>query len=81
VADGLERLGELDMRQWWEPTPEAFLNHVTKAQIVQALKEAGPELARDGVEGMKKDVLVNTAAGRLRGRGWLPVPLQVVASK
>lgn len=44
-----------------------------KAQIIQALKEAGPELARDGVESMKKEVLVNTAASRLAGRGWLPV--------
>jgi ParB family chromosome partitioning protein len=66
----------LDMADWWEPTAEGFLNHVSKAQIVQALKEAGPDLARDGVESMKKDVLVNTAAGRLRGTRWLPAPLR-----
>lgn len=66
----------LDMADWWEPTAEGFLNHVSKAQIIQALKEAGPELARDGVEGMKKNVLVNTAAGRLRGTRWLPAALR-----
>ena len=70
----------LDMPDWWEPTAEGFLNHVSKAQIVQALKEAGPELARDGVESMKKDVLVNTAAGRLRGTRWLPAALRPPAS-
>ncbi len=70
----------LDMAEWWEPTAEGYLNHVSKAQIVHALKEAGPELARDGVEGMKKDVLVNTAAGRLRGTRWLPSALRPLAS-
>jgi ParB family transcriptional regulator, chromosome partitioning protein len=66
----------LDMADWWEPTADGFLSHVSKAQIVQALKEAGPDLARDGVESMKKDVLVNTAAGRLRGTRWLPAALR-----
>lgn len=75
-ADAIARVVGLDMADWWEPTAEGFLNHVSKAQIVQALKEAGPELARDGVEGMKKDVLVNTAVGRLRGTRWLPVALR-----
>jgi ParB family chromosome partitioning protein len=66
----------LDMADWWEPTKEGFLNHVSKAQIVQALKEAGPGLAADGVESMKKDVLVNTALTRLKGTRWLPLPLR-----
>jgi ParB family transcriptional regulator, chromosome partitioning protein len=71
---------ELDMADWWEPSAEGFLNHVSKAQIVHALKEAGADLARDGVESMKKDVLVNTAAGRLRGTRWLPTLLRRPAS-
>ena len=75
-ADAIERVVGLDMADWWEPTAEGFLNHVPKAQIVQALKEAGRELARDGVEGMKKDVLVNTAECRLRGTRWLPAALR-----
>ncbi len=79
-ANAIARAVELDMADWWGPTAEGFLNHVSKAQIVQALKEAGPELARDGVEGMKKDVLVNTAAGRLHGTRWLPAALRPPAS-
>jgi ParB family chromosome partitioning protein len=75
-ADAIDRAVRLDMAEWWEPTAEGFLNHVSKAQIVQALKEAGPELARDGVEGMKKDGLVNAAAARLRGTRWLPAALR-----
>jgi ParB family chromosome partitioning protein len=79
-ADAIARALALDMADWWEPTAEGFLNHVSKAHIVLALKEAGPELARDGVEGMKKDVLVNAAAGRLRGTRWLPAALRSLAS-
>jgi ParB family transcriptional regulator, chromosome partitioning protein len=75
-ANAIARAAGLDMADWWEPTAEGFLNHVSKAQIVQALKDAGPDLARDGVEGMKKDVLVNAAASRLAGTRWLPVPLR-----
>jgi ParB family transcriptional regulator, chromosome partitioning protein len=68
------------MADWWEPTGEGFLNHVSKAQIVRALREAGPDLVRDGVEGMKKGVLVSTAAGRLHGTRWLPAMLRPPAS-
>ncbi len=66
----------LDMADWWEPTALSFLNHVSKAQIVDALKEAGPELAVDGLGVLKKDVSVTTAATRLAGKRWLPAPLR-----
>lgn len=66
----------LDMADWWEPTATGFLNHVSKALIVQALKEAGPELADDRIGMTKKDVLVAKAASRLAGKRWLPVPLR-----
>jgi ParB family chromosome partitioning protein len=72
VADALG----LDMADWWEPTAAGYLKHVAKAQIVQALKEAGADLAADGVGAMKKDVLVAKAAERLAGKRWLPAPLR-----
>lgn len=75
VADSLERLADLDMRHWWEPTPEAFLNHVSKAQIAQAMKEAGIGVDAAAIAGMKKGALAKLAAAKLAGRGWLPVPL------
>jgi ParB family chromosome partitioning protein len=79
-AEAIARGVGLDMADWWEPTADGFLNHVSKAHIVQALKEAGPDLARDGVEGIKKDVLVKTAVGRLHGTRWLPATLRLPAS-
>lgn len=66
----------LDMADWWEPRAQGYLNHVPKAQIIQALKEAGPDLENDGVDAMKKDVLVVMAAARLAGRRWLPARLR-----
>lgn len=66
----------LDMADWWAPTAEAYLNHVPKAHIITALKEAGPELAGGGVEAMKKDVLVSAATSRLAGTRWLPESLR-----
>jgi ParB family chromosome partitioning protein len=66
----------LDMADWWEPTAEGYLNHVPKAQIVVALKEAGPDLSGGGVEAMKKEALVTAAASRLAGKRWLPEPLR-----
>ena len=66
----------LDMADWWEPTAEGFLSHVSKAQIVQALKEAGTEPSDDGVGDMKKDVLVVKATSRLAGKRWLPAELR-----
>ena len=66
----------LDMADWWVLTPEGYLSHVPKAQIVEALREAGPDLAGGGVESMKKDALVTAAASRLAGKRWLPEPLR-----
>ncbi len=79
AASGLERLVGLDMRQWWEPTPEAFLNHVSRAQIAQALKEGGAASESSAVSAMKKGELATLAAMRLAGKGWLPEPLKAVA--
>ncbi len=79
AADGLERMAGLDMRQWWEPTPEAFLNHVSKAQIAEAMKEGGAGSEASAVAGMKKGELATLAAAKLAGRGWLPGPLKAVA--
>jgi ParB family chromosome partitioning protein len=79
AASSLERLAGLDMRQWWEPTPEAFLNHVSKAQIAQALKEGGAGSDVSAASGMKKGELATLAAAKLAGKGWLPEPLKAVA--
>lgn len=67
------------MVEWLEPMAKSYLHHVTKARIVQALKEAGPDLVCD-VNGLKKEALATTAAARLAGTRWLPEPLRGVSS-
>lgn len=78
-ANAIAAAAGLDMADWWEPTAQGYLQHVPKAQIIQALKEAGAELAAD-VDGLKKDALVTTAAARLAGTRWLPEPLRGMSS-
>lgn len=75
-ANALAEAVSLDMADWWEPTAAGYLNQVSKAQIVQALREAGPGLADDGTAEMKKDALVFAAATRLAGKRWLPATLR-----
>ena len=66
----------LDMADWWEPTAEGYLSHVSKAQIVQALKDAGADPTEAGLDDMKKDALVAKAASGLAGKRWLPAMLR-----
>jgi ParB family chromosome partitioning protein len=66
----------LDMADWWEPTAEGYLSHVSKAQIVQALKEAGVDPTDASVADMKKDALVTKAASGLARKRWLPAMLR-----
>ena len=75
-ANALAEAVGLDMADWWEPTALGFLNHVSKAQIADALKEADPDATDDGVGAMKKDALVVHAQSRMAGKRWLPAPLR-----
>jgi ParB family transcriptional regulator, chromosome partitioning protein len=75
-ATPLVELVGLDMATWWQPTPEGYLSQVSKAQIVDALKEAVPDFSAASVAGMKKGELVARAVAALAGTGWLPEPLR-----
>ena len=75
-AQPLVELVNLDMAHWWQPTPESYLSHVSKAQIVSALKEAVPNFTDAGNGNLKKRELTAKAASLLAGKGWLPEPLR-----
>lgn len=78
-ANDVARALGLDMADWWEPSAEGFLNHISKSQIVQVLKEARPDLGLRDAEGMKKDALARTTEGYLKGKRWLPPTLRLPA--
>ncbi|SCY53535.1 ParB/RepB/Spo0J family partition protein [Nitrosospira sp. Nsp13] len=62
----------LDMADWWEPTPENYLLHVSKDRIIEVVGEAvSPQMAQT-MKKMKKGELVESANAKLSGLRWLP---------
>jgi ParB family chromosome partitioning protein len=60
----------------WTPTVDNFLGRVTKARIIQAVREAkGADVARR-IETLKKGDMAREAEALLTGAGWLPEPLR-----
>ena len=77
-ADRLAAAVGLDMAQAWTPTAENFIGRVTKARIVEAVREARGDAAADRLTGMKKPDMVAAAEVQLAGTGWLPEPLRTL---
>ncbi|WP_342076094.1 ParB/RepB/Spo0J family partition protein [Yoonia sp. SS1-5] len=76
-ADILATALRLDMAAvGWTPTAEAYLSRVTKAQILEAVREAKGDDAADRIAGLKKPEMVTAAEELLNGTGWLPEPLR-----
>jgi len=70
-ADALAQAVKLDMSGYWQPTAEAYFNHVPKAQALawfQAFKPA--EVNR--VAGYKKPDMAREASQHASGAKWLP---------
>ena len=67
------------MADWWEPTPENYLSHVSKDQILEVVGESvSPRIAQTLTK-MKKGGLVESANAKLSGLRWLPDNLKVEA--
>jgi ParB family transcriptional regulator, chromosome partitioning protein len=67
----------LDMTaEGWTPTVETYLGRVTKARILQAVREAKSESAAERIGHLKRDEMATQAQDLLAGSGWLPEPLR-----
>jgi ParB family transcriptional regulator, chromosome partitioning protein len=77
ATDALAAAAGLDMRQWWAPTVQNYLGSVSRAQILEAVREAVSPEAAATLTGLKKSPLAEAAEKRLAGTGWLPRPLRV----
>jgi len=76
-ADVLARAVDLDMAAaGWVPTVDNYLGRVTKARIVQAVREAKGAQAAQAIEPLKKGDMAERAQEMLAGSGWLPEPLR-----
>ncbi len=77
-ADALAATLGFDMVEaGWSPTVDNYLGRVTKARIVQAVREARGEDSAQLIDHMKKDLMAREAARLLEGSNWLPEPLRL----
>ena len=75
-----EALG-VDMADWWVPTTANYLSSVSKAQALEAVREASGADATQAVAGMKKPEAAAYCANKLEGSRWLPSPLRPRVAK
>ena len=77
-ADVLAQATGLDLTAHWAPTATNFFGRVTKARIVDAVREARGEAAAARMTGLKKPEMAEYAETLLGGTGWLPEPLRTL---
>ena len=76
-ADVLANALDLDMAAaGWTPTVDTYLGRVTKARILQAVREAKGERAAQLIDHLKKGEMAEKAEALLAGSGWAPEPLR-----
>ena len=72
-ADRLAQAVDLDMvAAGWTPTVDGFLSRVTKARILDAVREARGERTAELRAHLKKGEMAEQAEALLAGSGWLP---------
>ncbi|ANK95550.1 MULTISPECIES: ParB/RepB/Spo0J family partition protein [unclassified Rhizobium] len=77
-ADQIARSIGFDMvAAGWAPTVDAYLGRVTKAHILQAVREAKGEQSAHRIEHLKRADMAREAERLLKGSGWLPEPLRM----
>ncbi|ARW11479.1 ParB/RepB/Spo0J family partition protein [Acetobacter ascendens] len=78
-ADRLASALSLDLVEaGWQPTVENYLGRVTKARILQAVREARSDDAAERIAHLKKPDMAREAERLLEGSGWLPEALRTV---
>ncbi|MEH2626319.1 ParB family chromosome partitioning protein [Bradyrhizobium sp. AZCC 1719] len=76
TADRLAEAVSLDMTGYWRPTARSYLGRVTKARILEAVREGVSEEAAERMADMKKFDMAEAAEQLLVPTDWLPVLLR-----
>ncbi|MBN8998003.1 MAG: ParB/RepB/Spo0J family partition protein [Rhizobiales bacterium] len=77
-ADRLAQTTGLDMVEaGWRPTVGNYLGRVTKARILEAVREGAGDRAAQLIDHMKKGDMAKEAERLLADSGWLPEPLRL----
>ncbi|WP_316159375.1 ParB/RepB/Spo0J family partition protein [Bradyrhizobium sp. SZCCHNRI3042] len=80
TADRLAQSVELDMTGYWRPTARSYLGRVTKARILDAVREGVNTEAAERITDMKKRDMADAAEQLLTATGWLPALLRTPKS-
>ena len=76
-ADRLAQAVGLDMAAvGWRPTADNFLGRVTKARILEAVREGQGEREAQLIDHLKKPEMAKEAERLLADTGWVPEPLR-----
>ena len=76
-ADVVAQAVGLDMAAvGWTATVDSYLGRVTKARIVEAVREAKGDLVAEAIAPLKKGEMAEKAQESLAGTRWLPEPLR-----
>ena len=78
-ANALARTVRLDMAAWWAPTAAGYLGRVTKARILEAVREGVSADTAERIEGLGKQAMAAEAERLLAGSRWLPALLRTSA--
>ncbi|MCW7550009.1 ParB/RepB/Spo0J family partition protein [Photorhabdus sp. APURE] len=70
--DGLETIMGFHLRDWWQPTKDNFFSRLSKAQICEALTQAGLTCAASDAEKMKKGDAAEFAEKYMANNRWVP---------
>jgi ParB family transcriptional regulator, chromosome partitioning protein len=76
TADKLAEAVSLDMTGCWRPTVRTYLGRITKARILEAVREAIGDEAAIRLAVMKKQDMADAAEQLLAATGWLPPLMQ-----
>lgn len=72
TADRLAEAVSLDMTGYWRPTVRTYFGRITKARILEAVREGVSHEAADRMVDMKKPDMAEAAEQLLAATDWLP---------
>ena len=78
LASALGRFVQGVAQAGWRPTVGNYLGRVTRARILEAVREGAGERAAQLIDHMKKGDMAREAERLLADSGWLPEPLRLV---
>ncbi|MET4489028.1 ParB N-terminal domain-containing protein [Bradyrhizobium sp. LA7.1] len=76
TADRLAEAVSLDMTGYWRPTVRTYFGRITKARILEAVREGASHEAADRMSDMKKPDMAEAAEQLLAATDWLPTMMR-----